>query len=414
MSSWKKTFVCAWFAQFCSMTAFTFIMPLMPFYLAEMGITDEHAIREWQGIVGCAAGLTMVLVAPFWGILADRYGRKLMVIRSMFAGVLILGLMAFARGPADLVLLRIAQGALTGSITASAALIASIAPPRHSGLALGMMYGAVSGGMALGPLIAGILADRFSFRATYLVGSVILLVAGILVTLGTREEFTPPARESRRQTMSFKVLLISGGFVLACVIYFLISFSNWGRAITFPLLMRQLIHEGVPQRGLSGFLLATSQKLAGVRAPETSLNGLVLFVAGLAAMCAAPLWGRLGDKWGHQPVLIVCCLLAGILAIPTGFAKSVGGLFIWSIFLWTAASGAIPCINTIVRRTIGRHNIGKAYGLTQCVSALGWGLGPLATGYAASYVGIWASFVTIGAALLVAPLVVGLLPKSAT
>lgn len=381
-------------------------MPLLPFYLKHLGVAGgERALAEWQGIIGCAAGLAMAFVAPFWGMLADRFGRRIMVIRSMFAGTIILGLMAFARGPIDLVLLRVAQGAFTGSITASAALVASVVPARHTGLALGMIYGAVSGGMALGPLLAGVLADRFSFRTAYLIGSAILVIAGCLVTVATREDFTPPVREKRRESMSLKVVLLSGGFLLVYLMYFLISFSNWGRATTFPLVTRKLLLSGTPERGLSGLLFSSSQALAGVRTPGTTLNGMILFIAGIAAMCCAPLWGRLGDRWGYRRALIVCCLSTGILAVPVGFAGNVGGLLVWSVLLWMAACGAIPCINAIIREASGKSNIGKAYGLTQSVAAVGWGLGPLFTGYLAGYVDVWASYVLVGGAMAFVPII---------
>jgi len=272
-----------------------------------------------------------------------------------------------------------------------------------------MIYGAVSGGMALGPLIAGILADRFSFRSTFLIASAVLLAAGTLVVLGTREHFIPPRPEDRRKALSFKVLFASSGFALACLIYFLIAFSNWARADTFPLLMQRLIGAGVSDTGLSGHLVLIGRRLAGVRGPRTSLNGLVLFVAGIGAMCAAPLWGRLGDGWGHKRAMVLCCVLAGALAIPTAFSRSIGEALIWSTLLWMAGAGTVPCINTIIRDTIGTANIGKAYGLTQCVAALGWGLGPLSAGLLASYVDVWASFTLIGVVLLTVPFIAPLL-----
>ncbi|MDP6381430.1 MAG: MFS transporter, partial [Phycisphaerae bacterium] len=170
MSPWRKTFYAAWGAQILSITGFSFIMPFMPYYIHHLGITDRADAARWTGIAAAAWGMAMMVFAPIWGILADRYGRKLMVMRSMLGGAVVIALMALARNVGDIVALRMMQGILTGTIGASIALVSSVTPANRSGYAMGMMQAAVFIGAAIGPLLGGVAVDRLGFQAACLIG----------------------------------------------------------------------------------------------------------------------------------------------------------------------------------------------------------------------------------------------------
>ena len=88
-SSWRSTPFVMFVAQFLSIVGFAFVLPFIPFYIREIGVTDEKLVPVWAGILGAAASLTMTIFSPIWGWLSDRYGRKLMVERAMFAGAVI-------------------------------------------------------------------------------------------------------------------------------------------------------------------------------------------------------------------------------------------------------------------------------------------------------------------------------------
>ena len=83
-------------AQFLSGLGFSFVLPFFPFYFRALGVQDESGILMWMGWSSAAFGITMAARAPLWGMAADRYGRKVMVVRSMFAGSVILMLMGLA------------------------------------------------------------------------------------------------------------------------------------------------------------------------------------------------------------------------------------------------------------------------------------------------------------------------------
>ena len=127
MAPWKRTIYAAYVAQVFSIMGFSCVLPFLPLYIRELGITDEADLARWAGIIGSCAAVSMAIFAPIWGSLADRFGRKLMVLRAMFAGTLVLTAMSLTQTVHQLMICRILQGVFTGTITANTALVASVA-----------------------------------------------------------------------------------------------------------------------------------------------------------------------------------------------------------------------------------------------------------------------------------------------
>ena len=115
-ASWQRTLVVVWIAEFVSLIGFAMVMPFLPFYVEELGVTDPDQVKFWAGLIVSAQAVTMAIFAPIWGSVADRYGRKLMLERALFGGSVILSLMAFAQTPQQLLALRLVQGCLTGTV----------------------------------------------------------------------------------------------------------------------------------------------------------------------------------------------------------------------------------------------------------------------------------------------------------
>ena len=153
---WKKTFVFTFLAQILSIIGFSLAMPFLPFFIAELGIHDKGQQAFWAGIVLGAAGVTLCLFAPLWGTLADRYGRKAMVCRSMFGGAAAIMLMSMSHTVNQLILYRLLQGVFAGTAPASMALVASVTPKKRIGFTLGMMQAAVFIGTTIGPLFGAL------------------------------------------------------------------------------------------------------------------------------------------------------------------------------------------------------------------------------------------------------------------
>jgi DHA1 family multidrug resistance protein-like MFS transporter len=135
--NWQRTLGALWLAQTLTIIGFSLRTPFLPFFVAELGARNLETQVLWAGAINAGGAAVMAITAPLWGALADRYGRKLMVLRAMVAGSLTIGLMALATSPWQLFVLRLVEGGFTGTVTASTTLAASTVPRERLGFGLG-------------------------------------------------------------------------------------------------------------------------------------------------------------------------------------------------------------------------------------------------------------------------------------
>jgi DHA1 family multidrug resistance protein-like MFS transporter len=372
---WKRTFISAFIAQVLSVVGFAFAFPFIPFFIRDLGVTERSEQIMWAGTVQAAAGLTLALFAPVWGILADRFGRKLMVVRAMFAGTIIMFLMSMVQTVPQLIVCRLLQGAFTGTVSASVALVASVIPARRSGFALGMMQAAVMIGVCLGPLIGGVVADQIGYRWAFRIGGIVILIGGLFTLFGTREQFTPAARESEAMRRQFGRIMKTSGFLAAVAVLFSVRFSNAIANPSFPLIVRDILGS---ETGLN------------------SITGSIIAVASLSGALSAGLLGHFGDRLGHRRVLIGCASLAGVVSIATAFAHGLPYLYGVRILFGLAVAGMLPAANAIIHGVIEGDNFGKAYGLAGALSMMGFALGPFVGGWLGGLFGIRIPFIVTG------------------
>ena len=165
---WQQTLVVIFIAQLMSAVGFSTIFPFLPLYVQELNPAGQ-SVEFWSGMVFAIPGVTMMFAAPVWGALADRHGRKPMVMRAMFGAAILIFLMGRVQSVEALVLLRALQGLITGTVSANNALVASVTPRDRMGFAMGTIQVGLWGGIALGPIIGGTLADAFGFRLPFTV-----------------------------------------------------------------------------------------------------------------------------------------------------------------------------------------------------------------------------------------------------
>ena len=389
MAPWKRTLYTTWFAQLLAICGFSMVVPFIPLRIKELSGLSEMEAAKLVGWASFLPGVAMFISAPIWGIVADRYGRKLMIMRATFAGAIIMALMGVMPNVAGIMVCRTLQGVFTGSISASVTLVASVTPTRYSGYALGLIQGAVYSGTFLGPLVGGILCDRFGFMKSCVFAGAALGLGTLLVLFGTREDFTP-VRETRREMLgSFRQMFHNRRFLKTALIIFIVYV---GACVTIPVfqffvldLSRQTELTGPFTQGLNRFAgwVAQSHGNGPVDAEKivNTLTGLIFGFTGIASAFAAALLGKVGDRWGHRRILMACALLGGMVTIPHMFARTVGELFLLRLAFGFLSAGMVPCANVLIRHSVAEKNVGKAFGINTSIGALGWGLGPLMGGY---------------------------------
>jgi MFS transporter, DHA1 family, multidrug resistance protein len=371
MTPWKKTFASSFIAQILSILGFSFALPFLPFFIAELGAYDAGEQAYWSGITLAAAGFTLAIFAPIWGVLADRYGRKLMVVRAMFGGTIVLILMSFVRTVPQLIACRLIQGAFTGTVAASVALVASVVPQRRSGLTLGMMQAAVFIGSSIGPFFGGVIADAFGYRTGFRMGALLVLIGGLFVYFGTHENFIGSGSRIQGSNIGFKRIFFIEGFLTAVVVMFAVHFSNTLINPSFPIIVQEI--------------LPNTENL-------NSITGSVIAAAALAGAFSSAFLGFTGDSIGHRKILIACCIGACAASAGHYYADTLNVLFFWRMLFGFSVAGMLPAANSMIKEIIDHKSIGKAFGLANSISMAGLALGPLAGGYIAKTAGLRTPF----------------------
>jgi DHA1 family multidrug resistance protein-like MFS transporter len=359
MISWQRNLYALWVAQMLTIIGFSLRSPFLPFYIEDLGASSLESQALWAGIINAGGALMMAVSAPIWGIVADRYGRKPMVLRAMFAGSVTIGLMSLATSPWHLLILRFIEGGVTGTVTASMTLVASTTPKERMGFGLGMMQMAVFSGGSVGPLAGGILADQIGYRATFVVAGSMLFAGGIIVLTQVREQFTRTARGGtidEDPAYRLRTLLMGSSMLAMIAVMFTLRVASGAVQPIMPLYV---------------------ETLAGSASGVATLSGLTLGVAGLTSALASITLGRLADRIGQRPVLIVASFAVGLLYLPQAFAQSPLQLIVLQGLFGIAAGGILPSANAIVAHLTPSARRGAVYGFTAAATSVGGSLGAL-------------------------------------
>jgi DHA1 family multidrug resistance protein-like MFS transporter len=382
---WNITLYAVWAGQLLALIGFSSRVPFLPFFLGDLGVPDVAGQTLWSGVINAAGAAAMAITAPFWGILADRYGRKPMLMRGLFGGAVIVALMGFATAPWQLVTLRVAEGCLTGTVAAATALVATSAPKHRLGYALGMVQTAVFAGAAGGPLIGGFLYDLIGPRATFWMAGGMLFTGGVIVTLFARERFTPIPRQPKSDLGRWQRFQTSGAFLFSAAMLTML-------AAIFVIRMIAMAMQPI--------LPLFVAELAPDNPNVASVAGIVLGAAGLTSALAAAWLGRLGDRTGHRRILAISLLAAGLFYLPMAVVRDPWQLAALQALLGVAAGGLIPSANALIAHLTPATRRGAIFGLTAALGGVGGFIGPLLGALLATTFGFRATFVAAGLLLL--------------
>jgi len=380
--SWKRNLFVLWLGVFFCSTAYTISIPFLPIFLHTSLGVNEH-LEAWSGISFGITFLASALIAPYWGSLADKYGRKPMLIRSGFSLSVLYFATFFITDPYLFLALRVFQGLLAGFVPASIALVATNTPEKHVGYALGVMATSGATGSIIGPLVGGVVSHLWGNREAFLFSGVVVLVAALIATFlvketnlnrsGTRTN----VREDLRLAIANKPLMSLLGLSLIVTVSVM---------LVEPLLTVYVLQ------------LGTSQK-------DASLSSGIIFAAvGIATVLAAPRWGKLGSKTGYSKILFIGLmggaagnLLQSLFTNLYGFGilRFVYGLFFAAVY---------PSINAMIVQVTEPDFRGRAFSLSQSSTQLATMIGPVIGGVLGGLIPIRFVFIINGLALLVTAL----------
>jgi MFS transporter, DHA1 family, multidrug resistance protein len=392
-SSWSRNLWVIWFTELVAIAGFSVASPILPLYVRQLGVSDPGAVALWAGAIFAAPAVTMALAAPIWGALSDRYGRKVMVERAMFAGAILIALCGLATTIEQLVVLRAIQGAFTGTISAATTLVAATVPRERAGYAQGLLQMAVYAGASVGPLLGGLVGDTLGFRATFFVTGAMLLAAALGVLFFVQEDFHPPERTAKRQALRAQLAPILGSGLIAGQL-----------AIGF------IVRVG--PRLLGGMLPLFVESLAASQARVASLSGLISGVSAAAGAVGAVVMGRLGDRIGHRGIMIGGTLVSAVAHAAMAAAHSPGELVVWQALSGLAMGGIISSLSAALALLAPPGKEGIIYGVNTSLASVAGALGPLIGSGLVVWLGLRAPFVATAICFaLTAPAALWLMPR---
>jgi len=376
---WQRNLVVCVFGCFTTIVAMTLLLPFLPLYVEQLGVTDHAAIAEWSGAAYGATFFTAALCAPLWGRLADLYGRKLMLIRASLGMAVAMSLIGMAQNVWQLVALRLLAGLLGGYSSGSIVLIATQTPKHRSGWALGVLSSGVMAGNLAGPLIGGFLPPLIGIRWTFFAAGAVIFVTFLATSFLIKEEKRRPGPRQTRPRGGWGAVPDKGPVIAMLATGLLLMLANMSIEPIITVYVQTLVRD------------------AG---QVTRVAGLVMAAAALGSILSASRLGRLADRIGHWNVIILCLLASAVLLIPQAFVTTGWQLVGLRFLMGLALGGLLPCIASVIRHSVPDGVAGSMLGYSTSSQYAGQVVGPLAGGFVGGHFGMRAVF--LGTSVLMA------------
>ena len=367
---WQRNlWVCA-FGSFTTIAAMTQLQPFLPLYVEELGVKDPAAIVQWSGVAYGATFLSAGLVAPLWGHLADRYGRKLMLIRASLGMAVSMSLIGLSDSVWHLVLLRLLAGLLGGYASGSMVLVATQTPRERSGWALGTLSAGIMAGNLAGPLIGGLLPPLIGIRNTFFLAGAVIFTAFLATLFLVKERRRPPKARA------------AGGGGWAAV--------PDKRPVIAMLVTGLLLL--VANMSIEPIITVYVQQLVRQADQVTAVSGVVMATGALGSILSASRLGRLADRVGHWNVVVGGLLVSGLLLLPQAFVTASWQLVGLRFLMGLSLGGLLPCIAAVIRQSVPDGIAGQVLGYSVSAQYAGQVIGPLLGGFVGGRFGMRAVF----------------------
>lgn len=378
--NWKRNLLISWIGCFFTGASFSLVMPFIPLYIEELGAPASQ-VPLLSGLAISITALAAAIVAPIWGNLADRKGRRLMMIRAAAGMTVTMGALAFVPNVYWLLVMRFFTGVLSGYIPNATALIAYQAPREKSGWAIGTLATGAIVGNLIGPLMGGILAELLGMKNVFIITGMILFITLLLTIFLVKETFEPV---EKKNLMSTKEILG----------------QSTRRSVLFGLFFTSLILQ-LGMTSISPILTLYIRELSTDTGNVLFLSGLIVSVAGVSAVISSPYLGRLGDRIGNHKILLLGLVFSFCCFIPMGLVTAPWQLGVLRFLLGFSTGALMPSVNTLISKITPPEGVSRIFGYNQMFNNFGQVLGPLvgsAVAQAYSYSAVF--FVTAGFVLL--------------
>ncbi|NQX66144.1 multidrug efflux MFS transporter [Paenibacillus alba] len=379
MPIWKRNLIVCWFGMFVSGVGMSMLAPVLPLYIHHLGVTNTASIAQLSGF---AFGITYIISAifsPIWGLAADKFGRKPMLLRASLGMAIVIGCMGFATNVYILIGLRLLQGVITGYATACTTLIATQTDKEHIGYALGTISTASIAGSLLGPSIGGFIEEGFGLQNVFFITGGLLLIAFLTTALFVKESFTREDKKLLSLKELWQLLPEKSLTITMFITFFVLTVALYSIEPVITVYITQLSHE-------------TSH--------IALIAGLTFSASGLANIVAAPRLGKLSDRIGVHKVMLFSLVAAGIIFIPQAFVSNPWQLMGLRFVLGLTAAGLTPSVNVLIKKITPASLTGRVFGFAMSAGYLGVFGGAVLGGQVAAWLGVQYVFLFTGVLLL--------------
>lgn len=369
MERWQTNLYTLWVTQILSLMSFGLGLPFIPFFIQEIGVTDPEQIKLFTGILSAAPAVTMGIMAPVWGKLADKWGRKLMILRAMFSAVLIIGAMGLVSNVWQLVLLRGLQGLLTGTVTAANTFVAANTPKHRLSYALGFMSSSTFIGYSIGPMMGGLIAESYGYRVSFFAGSVFMIVGLLLAlflivedksTIGIKKNESEVALDDEGVKDKEEKKLFT--------------------PIILSLLLVLFLHR-LTRSVFSPYIPIFVQDSLNSTAGAAKLTGMINGVVGIATALAGLTISRLGDKLDKLKLATILISIAFCFSLTLGMTSSIYAFMALYGIVFFFLGGVEPIITSMTALNTPPEMRGELFGYQGLVGSMGWMVSPMIGAY---------------------------------
>ncbi|HFI0215380.1 TPA: multidrug efflux MFS transporter [Streptococcus suis] len=375
---WQRNLKVAWLGNFLTGVSFTLVMPFISVFVEELGVGPGQ-VEYYAGLAVSANAFAAAVMAPIWGSLADRYGRKPMMVRAAFAMIFTMGGMAFVPNVFWLIVLRVLNGMFTGYIPNATALIASQVPKDKTGYALGTLStGAVAGNL-IGPTLGGILAEMFGVHTVFLLVGLLYAIVVLLTVFYIREDFVPI---KKGEEMSVKEVfeqvkdrqMLVGLFVTSMIII------AAAQAVV-PILTLYVRHLGQTDNLLF-------------------VAGFIISLPGMASLVTSGYLGKIGDRIGNHRLLLIALTYSLLINVFCVFAENPFQLGLLRFMYGFGTGALLPSVNSLLTKLTPKEGISRIFSYNQLFNNLGSVVGPMMGSAVAAHMGYdWVFYLSSGLVL---------------
>jgi MFS family permease len=379
---WRRNLAVCVFGSFTTLVSLSMLLPFLPIYVQQLGVQSQAAVIQWSGIAFGATFLGTAVTAPVWGRLADRFGRKPMLVRAAVGMAVVMSLIGVAHNVHQLVALRLLAGLVGGYSSASTVMVGTQAPKERAGWALGVLSTGALAGNLIGPLVGGFLPGWLGIRGTFFAGGAMITVAALLTIFVVKEDFDPATGVRRRPVAHAATGAHHNNYPVIAALLLTAMMVLLANMSIEPVITVYV-----------GSLGVQSAHLARVA-------GVVMACSALGSTLTAARLGALADRIGSWNVIVACLLLTGLVMVPQAFVHAWWQLAGLRALMGMTLAGLLPSIAKLARQAVEEHKTGQMLGYLQSAQFSGQVVGPIIGGVIAVHLGLHSVFFVTGSLLV--------------